>query len=142
MFKATYESAVFFRRGGARAVDPGERVGAAPVDRDVALVPAVCVRVGDRRAGELGVGLVDVDARDRRIGAVAGRVRDTGIKNPKLKEVADQLEPGKAAVIALVEESSTLAAQNALVGYEGSLVIQALDEETVKELYKAAHPAQ
>jgi hypothetical protein len=28
------------------------------------------------------------------------------------------------------------------VGYEGSLVIQALDEETVKELYKAAHPAQ
>jgi uncharacterized membrane protein len=76
------------------------------------------------------------------IGAVAGKVRDTGIKNPKLKEIADNLEPGKAAVIALVDESSTLAVQNALEGYEGTLVIQALDKETVKELYIAAHPAQ
>jgi len=76
------------------------------------------------------------------IGAVAGRIRDTGIKNPQLKEIADKLEPGKAAVIALVAEESTLAAQNALAGYEGTLVIQALDEATVKELYKAAHAVQ
>jgi uncharacterized membrane protein len=76
------------------------------------------------------------------LGAVAGRIRDTGIKNPQLKEIADKLEPGKAAVIALVAEESTLAAQNALAGYEGSLVIQALDEATVKELYKAAHAVQ
>jgi uncharacterized membrane protein len=76
------------------------------------------------------------------IGAVAGRIRDTGIQNPKLKEVADKLEPGKAAVVALVDEPSTLAAQNALAGYEGTLVIQVLDEETVKELYKAAHFAK
>jgi len=76
------------------------------------------------------------------LGAVAGRIRDTGIKNPQLKEIADKLEPGKAAVIALVAEESTLAAQNALAGYEGTLVIQALDEATVKELFKAANAVQ
>ena len=72
------------------------------------------------------------------IGAVAGRLRDTGIKNPQLKEIADRLEPGKAAVIALAEESSTVKVQQALAGYEGTLVIQALDEDTLKELYLAA----
>jgi uncharacterized membrane protein len=72
------------------------------------------------------------------IGALTGKARDTGIKNPKLKEIADQLEPGKAAVIALVEDWSTVKAQNALAGYEGTLVIQAVDEETLKELYMAA----
>jgi uncharacterized membrane protein len=72
------------------------------------------------------------------IGAVAGRARDIGIKNPKLQEVADRLEPGKAAVVALAEESSTAKVQQALAGYEGTLVIQALDEETLKELYLAA----
>jgi uncharacterized membrane protein len=72
------------------------------------------------------------------IGAVAGRLRDTGIKNPQLKEIADRLEPGKAAVIALAEEASTAKVQQALAGYEGTLVIQALDEETLKELYLAA----
>jgi len=41
-------------------------------------------------------------------------------------------------VIALVEDWSTVKAQNALAGYEGTLVIQAVDEETLKELYMAA----
>jgi uncharacterized membrane protein len=72
------------------------------------------------------------------IGAVAGRLRDTGIKNPQLKEIADRLEPGKAAVIALAEDWSTPKVQGALAGYEGSLVIQAVDEATLKELYMAA----
>jgi len=72
------------------------------------------------------------------IGAVAGRLRDTGIKNPQLKEIADRLEPGKAAVIALAEDPSTARVQGALEGYEGTLIIQVLDEETLKELYKAA----
>ena len=72
------------------------------------------------------------------IGALTGKVRDTGIKNPQLKEIADRLEPGKAAVIALVEDWSTVKVQNALKGYEGTLVIEAVDEETLKELYMAA----
>jgi uncharacterized membrane protein len=72
------------------------------------------------------------------LGAIAGRMRDTGIKHPKLEEIADRLEPGKAAVIALAEEASTLKVQQALAGYEGTLIVQVLDEATVKELYKAA----
>jgi uncharacterized membrane protein len=72
------------------------------------------------------------------VGAIAGRLRDTGIKNPRLKEIADQLEPGKAAVIALAEDWSTYDVQRALEGYEGTLVIEPIDEETMKELYKAA----
>jgi uncharacterized membrane protein len=72
------------------------------------------------------------------IGALVGKARDTGIKNPKLKEVADRLEPGKAAVVALADDWSTVKVQNALAGYEGTLVIQAVDEETIKELFLAA----
>jgi uncharacterized membrane protein len=72
------------------------------------------------------------------VGAIAGRLRDTGIKNPRLKETADQLEPGKAAVVALAEDWSTPDVQRALEGYEGTLLIEAIDEETMKELYKAA----
>jgi uncharacterized membrane protein len=72
------------------------------------------------------------------IGAVAGRLRDTGIKNPQLKEIADRLEPGKAAVVALAEDSSTAKVQGAMEGYEGTLVVQVVDEATLKELYKAA----
>ncbi len=72
------------------------------------------------------------------IGALAGRIRDTGIKNPKLKEIADQITPGNSAVVVLVDDDSTLSVQNALIGYEGTLVIEVIDEETVKELYKAA----
>jgi uncharacterized membrane protein len=72
------------------------------------------------------------------VGAISGRLRDTGIKNPRLKEIADQLEPGKAAVVALAEDWSTPDVQRALAGFEGTLVIQPIDEETMKELYKAA----
>ncbi len=71
-------------------------------------------------------------------GAIAGRLRDTGIKNPQLKELADQLEPGKAAIIALADEVSAVDVQRALAGYEGTLVEQVVDEETLKELFKAA----
>jgi uncharacterized membrane protein len=72
------------------------------------------------------------------IGAVAGRLRDTGIKNPQLREIADRLEPGKAAVIVLAEEASTAKVQEALAGFEGELVVQVVDDETLKELYKGA----
>jgi uncharacterized membrane protein len=70
------------------------------------------------------------------IGALAGRLRDTGIKNENLKEVAEQLEPGKAAVVVLAEEASVLKLQQALEGYEGTLVTEAVDEDLVKQLYK------
>jgi uncharacterized membrane protein len=72
------------------------------------------------------------------IGAVAGRLRDSGIKNKQMRELAERLEPGKAVVVALSEEGSVARVQSALEGYEGHLVIAAIDEETMIELHKAA----
>lgn len=40
------------------------------------------------------------------IGAIAGRIRDTGIKKAEMRKVADQLQPGDAAVVVLANESS------------------------------------
>jgi len=68
-------------------------------------------------------------------GAIAGRSRDTGIKHPQLKEIAERLEPGKAAVIILVDEASAAKAQHALEGFEGTLIIKVFTEEELKELY-------
>src|SRR5207249_1423357 len=62
------------RRVRGAALDPGEGVGAAEVHRDVALVPASGVGRGRRGAADRGRGLVDVDPRDGRAGAVAGLV--------------------------------------------------------------------
>ncbi len=72
------------------------------------------------------------------LGGLVGRLRDTGIKLPQLEEISKSLTPGKAALVILVEADSTLKAQNALAGYEGTLVVQPLDDHTVSELEKAA----
>ncbi|HEY7030216.1 MAG TPA: DUF1269 domain-containing protein [Thermomicrobiales bacterium] len=71
------------------------------------------------------------------IGALAGRARDTGVKRGRMEEIANQLEPGKAAVIALAEDEWVLPIQQALVGYEGTLITEPIDEETLKMLYEA-----
>ena len=103
------------------------------------------VRKGARRgaiiAGVLGLiyppSLIVSIVAGGGIGALAGRLRDTGIKTDRLEEVANQLTPGKAAIVALADEASTLKVQEALAGYEGTLVIEAFDEQTVKELETA-----
>ena len=71
------------------------------------------------------------------IGALMGRMRDTGIKHDKIQEIADKLEPGKAAVIALVEGEFGPQVQQALEGYEGTMVVQVVDEATLKAIYEA-----
>jgi uncharacterized membrane protein len=72
------------------------------------------------------------------IGAVAGRLRDSGIKNKQMRELAERLQPGEAIVVALAEDESVLRVQSALEGYEGQLVIAEIDEEAMIELHKAA----
>ena len=71
------------------------------------------------------------------IGALAGRFRDTGIKNDQMHELADRLDSGKAALIALAENDSVLKVKQALVGYEGTLVNEVIDEETARALYNS-----
>lgn len=70
------------------------------------------------------------------VGAIAGRLRDTGIKSEQISEIANQIEPGKAAVIALTEGEFGPQVQQALTGYEGTLLIQAVSEETLKKIYE------
>jgi len=72
------------------------------------------------------------------IGAIAGKLRDSGIKNKQLRELAERLEPGKAIVVALAADDSLASVQTALAGYEGELVVAAIDEETLTEFHRAA----
>jgi uncharacterized membrane protein len=76
------------------------------------------------------------------IGGLIGRVRDTGIKNANLKEIADRLEPGKSAVIALGEGEWVDEIQGALKGWEGALITHALTEEEAKQIYLEAERAR
>jgi uncharacterized membrane protein len=71
------------------------------------------------------------------IGGFLGRLRDTGIKNEEVKKLAEGLAPGQAAVIALVTDDTVVAAQNALSGYEGELVISSVSEDVMKKIYEA-----
>lgn len=72
------------------------------------------------------------------IGALAGVLRDSGVKKEKLDEIGRQLVPGKSAVAALAEGEWVYKIQAALEGYEGELVTHVLDEVTVKRLYEHA----
>jgi uncharacterized membrane protein len=72
------------------------------------------------------------------IGALAGRVRDSGVKTDQMRQIAEGLEPGKALVVALADDESVVRVQAALEGYEGTLVIAAIDEETMIQLQKDA----
>ena len=72
------------------------------------------------------------------IGGLVGKLRDTGIKNKDMKQIADTLTPGKSAVIALAEGEWIAKVQGALQGYEGTLITHVLSEDAVKEIYLEA----
>lgn len=55
-------------------------------------------------------------------GAAWGKLRDSGIKSKSMEELANSLEPGKAAVVTLVKPGSEEAVEKALQGYDGQLV--------------------
>ena len=63
------------------------------------------------------------------IGALAGKLRDTGIKKDQMRDIAAKLDGDQAAVMALSESSSVLAIEQSLKGYEGELVTQELGPE-------------
>jgi uncharacterized membrane protein len=71
------------------------------------------------------------------LGGLVGKVRDTGIKNAQLTELADRLEPGKAMVVALAGEESEKPITGALQGYEGTLVTQSIGAKAIEEISSA-----
>jgi uncharacterized membrane protein len=72
------------------------------------------------------------------IGALAGKLRDTGVKAADLKNIADSLDAGKAAVVALVEAEGVTRAVSALRGYDGEVIRQALSSDSAAAVEQAS----
>jgi uncharacterized membrane protein len=72
------------------------------------------------------------------LGAAWGKLRDTGLKSDKIKEVGEALEPGKVAVIALVDQESVHATERAMQGYDGEIVRHAFSEAETADIQAAA----
>lgn len=71
------------------------------------------------------------------IGGLMGKLRDTGIKLPQIESIAKDLEPGKAAVIALVDSENMEQTRKAMDNYGGTVVTQQLDSAHAEELLGA-----
>jgi uncharacterized membrane protein len=67
-------------------------------------------------------------------GALAGKLKDTGVKTDELEKLAKELVPPQAMVVVLAEEDSIARVQNTLGAYEGKLVITVFDEETMRQI--------
>lgn len=68
------------------------------------------------------------------IGALWGKIRDTGVKHEDIKEFAGDLAPGQAALVILVSSQTAEIAQETLGSYEGDVLTKIYREEDfVKE---------
>jgi len=72
------------------------------------------------------------------VGALWGRLRDTGIKTQAIKQLGDKLEPGKAAVVALVDQGSVHDVEVALQGYDGELIRQSFSAAETEKVQAAS----
>src|SRR4051794_36018877 len=74
-------------------------------------------------------------------GALAGKLADLGINDAFMKEVAATLEPGSAAVFALVRRSTPDRVRAALAPYEPTVIRTSLTQEQESEITRALHQA-
>jgi uncharacterized membrane protein len=72
------------------------------------------------------------------VGAAWGKLRDSGLKTGSMNELGDQLEPGKAAVIALAEPTWVQPIERALAGYDGQVIRHAFSAAETEQLEGAA----
>jgi uncharacterized membrane protein len=70
------------------------------------------------------------------IGALWGKVKDSGVKHDEIKALAESLAPGQAALVVLVANESVTATQLALGSYEGELVTKLVSDDEFKKLYE------
>jgi uncharacterized membrane protein len=68
------------------------------------------------------------------IGAIAGRIRDTGIKKAEMRKVTDKLEPGMAAVVVLANEASQKMIVDTLDELGGQVESHQLGGETAADV--------
>jgi uncharacterized membrane protein len=74
------------------------------------------------------------------LGAVVGHFRDKPFDNPDLKQIGEEIDPGQAAVIAVVQDKSIEQFATALSGYH-KLFRQAVDAQMAGELAVVADKA-
>ncbi|MYW63346.1 DUF1269 domain-containing protein [Streptomyces sp. SID8379] len=74
-------------------------------------------------------------------GGVAGKLTDIGINDAFVKEIASTLEPGRAAVFALVRRSTPDRVRDALRPFNPSVIRTSLTKEREDELVNALHGA-
>jgi len=72
------------------------------------------------------------------IGAAWGKLRDTGIKSNAMKELGEKLEPGKAMVVALIDQESVGAAERAMQGWDGEIIRHAFTAAETADIEAAA----
>jgi uncharacterized membrane protein len=75
-------------------------------------------------------------------GAIAGKLTDLGINDKFIREVAAALEPGSAAVFALVRRSTPDKVRAALAPYEPTIIHTSLTSDREEEIVSALHEAQ
>lgn len=69
------------------------------------------------------------------LGAMIGRLRDSGIKGDKLEDLSNYLGFDSFAVAALVEAESVPQVEHAMKAFGGKLVVQPIDDDALKQLY-------
>jgi len=69
------------------------------------------------------------------IGALAGKLRDSGLRNNTLNKVGNDLQEGKVALAILVKDANLAAVQQTMEGMSGKLTVQPLSEDAVRHLY-------
>jgi uncharacterized membrane protein len=72
------------------------------------------------------------------VGALAGKLRDTGIKTDDFERFANSLPEDHAAVIVLAYDDSVSRITKALEGYEGMIITQEIDIDAASSVMETA----
>jgi uncharacterized membrane protein len=105
-----------------------------------ALIGAVAGALVGMLAGPAGV--VFGAAAGAGAGGFAAHKIDLGIPNERLEEIAQELQPGTSAIIALIERTSADQAVARLEQYGAKAVRQTLKDEVAKDLRTQTGPAE
>jgi uncharacterized membrane protein len=125
--QATLSDLVKLHKSGAielidAAVMVRERSGNLTITERAELTPAKGARRGALIGAVIGIvfppSLLASAALGAAAGAVTGKVTDQGFENELLEDIAQNLEPGKSAIIAVVEHTMYEQMLEAVDGYE------------------------
>ncbi len=86
-------------------------------------------------AGPLG--FLVVGGTGAAIGAVTGKLRDIGIEDNFIKEVAESLEPGSSAIFTLVISGTPDRVLESLQQYQGKVIRTSLSRDSEEDLVQA-----